>query len=90
MNRRTGLASAAWLVFERDLRLAFRRWQQVTHPVVFFVMVATLFPLALSPEPVLLRTLAPGVVWVAALLMDTFPREATKAWISVGPPLLTI
>jgi heme exporter protein B len=75
MNRRTGLASAAWLVFERDLRLAFRRWQQVTHPVVFFVMVATLFPLALSPEPVLLRTLAPGVVWVAALLSSLLSLE---------------
>lgn len=72
---RTGLFAAAWLVFERDLRLAFRRWQQVTHPVVFFVMVATLFPLALSPEPALLRTLAPGVVWVAALLSSLLSLE---------------
>ena len=68
MSVSTGLGSAAWLVFERDVRLAFRRWQQLAHPVVFFVMVATLFPLALSPEPSLLRNIAPGVVWVAALL----------------------
>jgi heme exporter protein B len=75
----TSLGQAAWLVFERDVRLAFRRWEQVTHPVVFFVMVATLFPLALSPESSLLRNIAPGVVWVAALLssllaLDTLLR----------------
>jgi heme exporter protein B len=68
MSGTTGLGRAAWLTFERDLRLAFRRWQQLAHPVAFFVMVATLFPLALSPEPSLLRNIAPGVVWVAALL----------------------
>jgi heme exporter protein B len=71
----TGLARAAWLVFERDVRLAFRRWEQVTHPVVFFVMVATLFPLALSPEPALLRLVAPGIVWVAALLSSLLALE---------------
>lgn len=75
----TSLPHAAWLVLERELRLAFRRWEQITHPVVFFVMMATLFPLALSPEPALLRTLAPGVVWVGALLasllaLDTLYR----------------
>jgi heme exporter protein B len=72
----TGLGRAAWLVFERDVRLAFRRWEQVTHPVVFFVMVATLFPLALSPEPSLLRNIAPGVVWVAALLSSLLALES--------------
>ena len=71
----TGLGRAAWLVFERDLRLAFRRWEQVTHPVVFFVMIATLFPLALSPETSLLRNIAPGVVWVAALLSSLLALE---------------
>jgi heme exporter protein B len=72
----TGLLPAAWLVFERDLRLAFRRWEQVTHPVVFFIMVATLFPLALSPEPALLRIIAPGVVWAAALLSSLLALDA--------------
>ncbi|MBS0395237.1 MAG: heme exporter protein CcmB [Proteobacteria bacterium] len=67
---------AAWLVLERDLRLAFRRWEQVTHPVMFFLMVATLFPLALSPEPALLRTIAPGVVWVGALLSALLALES--------------
>ena len=72
----TGLGRAAWLVFERDVRLAFRRWEQVTHPVVFFVMVATLFPLALSPELSLLRNIAPGVVWVAALLSSLLALDS--------------
>jgi len=72
----TGLGRAAWLVFERDVRLAFRRWEQVTHPVVFFVMVASLFPLALSPEPSLLRSIAPGVVWVAALLSSMLALDS--------------
>jgi heme exporter protein B len=71
-----GLGRAAWLVFERDVRLAFRRWEQVTHPVVFFVMVTTLFPLALSPQTSLLRTLAPGAVWVAALLSCLLALES--------------
>ena len=72
----TGLMRAAWLVFERDVRLALRRWEQVSHPVVFFAMVATLFPLALSPEPALLRSIAPGVVWVAALLSSLLALDA--------------
>ena len=72
----TSLPRAAWLVLERDLKLALRRWEQVTHPVVFFIMVATLFPLALSPEPALLRSIAPGVVWVGALLSSLLALES--------------
>ncbi len=49
MSRTTTL-SAALLVYRRDLLLAQRHWGQVAQPLVFFVMVATLFPLALSPE----------------------------------------
>lgn len=71
-----GLGRAAWLVFERDVRLAFRRWEQVTHPVVFFLMVTTLFPLAISPSDELLRTVAPGIVWVGALLSSLLALES--------------
>ena len=55
-------------LFTRELRLALRRRTDTLATVFFFVVVVTLFPLAISPEPRLLRTLAPGVVWVAALL----------------------
>lgn len=55
-------------VIGRDLRLAMRRRGDVLNYLVFFVIVVTLFPLGVGPEPALLRTMAPGVVWVAALL----------------------
>ena len=55
-------------VFMRDLRLAMRRRADTAAALFFFVIVASLFPLGVGPEPALLRTMAPGVVWVAALL----------------------
>jgi heme exporter protein B len=55
-------------VFMRDLRLAVRRRADTAAALFFFVIVASLFPLGVGPEPALLRTMAPGVVWVAALL----------------------
>ncbi|MBX3702723.1 MAG: heme exporter protein CcmB [Steroidobacteraceae bacterium] len=61
-------ASAMILMYRRDLVLAFRHWDQIAQPVVFFAMVTTLFPLALDPELGALRELAGGVLWVAALL----------------------
>ncbi|HEY7753543.1 MAG TPA: heme exporter protein CcmB [Steroidobacteraceae bacterium] len=56
------------LMYRRDLVLAFRHWDQIAQPVVFFAMVTTLFPLAISPELGQLRELAGGILWVAALL----------------------
>lgn len=52
----------------RDLRLSFRRRGDVLNHLVFFVIVVTLFPLGVGAEPNLLRTMAAGIVWVAALL----------------------
>lgn len=60
----------------RDLRIAFRRPGEVMTPAMFFVLVTTLFPLGLSPQPELLRTIAPGVVWVAALLAGLIGQES--------------
>ncbi len=71
----TGLLAAGRLLYARDLKLAFRRWEQITQPVVFFLMVTTLFPLALSPETSQLRQVAPGVLWVAALLSALLALE---------------
>jgi heme exporter protein B len=67
---------AGRLLFERDLRLAMRRWDQVADPLVFFLMVTTLFPLALSPELSRLRDVAPGVLWVAALLSSLLAADS--------------
>jgi heme exporter protein B len=57
-----------YCVIRRDLLLAFRRRADVLTTLVFFVIVATLFPLGVGPEQALLRTMAPGILWVAALL----------------------
>ena len=55
-------------VFVRDLRGVLRRRTDAVAALVFFVIVVSLFPLAVGADPALLRTMAPGVVWVAALL----------------------
>ncbi len=56
-----------WIVW-RDLILAWRRRADVLSTLFFFVIVVSLFPLGIGPETQLLRSIAPGVVWVAALL----------------------
>lgn len=55
-------------VVRRDLLLAFRRRSDILITVFFFVIVVSLFPLGIGPEPELLRVMAPGILWVAALL----------------------
>ncbi len=55
-------------VLRRDLLLAMRRRADVLTTFFFFVMVVSLFPLGVGPEPGTLRTIAPGVIWVAALM----------------------
>lgn len=56
------------LVMRRDLILAMRRRADVLTTLIFFVMVVSLFPLGVGPEMEMLRNMAPGVVWVSALL----------------------
>lgn len=63
-----GLLDAMASVIARDLRIAMRRRADVMTSLIFFVIVVSLFPLGIGADPVLLRTLGPGVVWVAALL----------------------
>src|SRR5512140_99610 len=59
---------ALWAVVRRDLLLAMRRKTEVLTALFFFVIVTSLFPLGIGPEPALLRKIAPGVLWVGALL----------------------
>lgn len=56
------------LLLARETRLLIRRPAELLNPLVFFAIVIALFPLAVGPEAQLLQTLAPGLVWVAALL----------------------
>lgn len=55
-------------LFKRDLLLAFRSRGDLLNPLMFFLMVSSLFPLAVSPDPKFLGEIAPGVIWVGALL----------------------
>ncbi len=71
-----GLGQAFVAQLVRDLRLGFRHIGQAANPLVFFIMVTTLFPLALSPSPQLLSAIAPGVVWVSALLASLLAAES--------------
>ena len=59
----------------RDIRLALRKRGQLVQPLAFFAIVTTLFPLGISPELSRLRDVAPGVLWVAALLSSLLALE---------------
>lgn len=67
--------AATRLALLRDLHLAFRRGGQLVQPLAFFAIVTVLFPLSTSPEPAQLRELAPGALWVAALLASLLALE---------------
>lgn len=60
--------NAVVAVARRDLLMVMRRKSEVLTALFFFVIVTSLFPLGIGPEPALLRKIAPGVLWVAALL----------------------
>jgi len=63
-----GLMDATVQIIRRDLLIVFRRRADALTTVFFFVVVTSLFPLGIGPEPAVLRVIAPGVLWVAALL----------------------
>jgi heme exporter protein B len=67
MSRPTPVAAFVALL-RRDFLLAYRRRSELLQPLVFLLVVITLFPLGVGPSPQLLATIAPGVIWIAALL----------------------
>lgn len=71
----TPVLHAARLILARDLHLAFRRPGELLQPLVFFAIVTTLFPLAITPQLSQLRQVAPGVVWIGALLASLLALE---------------
>lgn len=60
--------NAILAIIRRDLLLAMRRKSEVLTALFFFIIVVSLFPLGIGPETALLRKIAPGILWVAALL----------------------
>jgi len=73
---RVGAWEAFLLVVHRELCLSFRRPEQLFQPLVFFLIVTTLFPLGLSLQLSALRDIAPGVLWVAALLSSLLSLDS--------------
>ena len=92
-----GLSSLAVTVLARELRLAWRRWDQVVQPLLFFIIVALLFSLASDAGQDELRRMGPGVVWVAAMLASLLSLESLfrpdvedgtmEQWVLSGQPL---
>ena len=84
-------------IFLRELRLAARRPTDALGGLLFFVLVGTLFPLALGPDANLLQQVAPGVMWVAALLAVLLGQHrlfesdwadgSLEQWLLVPAPL---
>lgn len=62
------LSRAFYFLLKRDLTLAMRRRSEAVNPLLFFVLVITLFPLGVGARVQLLQAMAPGIIWVAALL----------------------
>lgn len=62
-------------IIRRELLIAFRRQADIFNPLWFFIIVITLFPLSIGPEPNLLARIAAGIVWVAALLSALLSLE---------------
>ncbi|OEE72629.1 heme exporter protein CcmB [Vibrio ordalii] len=63
------------MIIHRELLIAFRRQADIFNPLWFFIIVITLFPLSIGPEPALLARIAAGIVWVAALLSALLSLE---------------
>jgi len=62
------MLNAFYHLLIRDLRLALRSRHELANPLIFFILVVSLFPLAISPTTEALQAMAPGVIWVSALL----------------------
>ena len=76
MNEKNTLFNWIKLVLKRDLVLSFKKIATFMVPLVFFLIVITLFPLALGTEGSFLSTLSSGVIWVAALLASLLAVES--------------
>ncbi|WP_261893973.1 heme exporter protein CcmB [Vibrio cyclitrophicus] len=69
------MISSMTTIIRRELLIAFRRQADIFNPLWFFIIVITLFPLSIGPEPNLLARIAAGIVWVAALLSALLSLE---------------
>lgn len=68
-----------WAFLRRDLLLINRRRGEIASPLIFFIMAATFVPLATTPDAELLKDIAPGIIWVMALLATLLSAESLFA-----------
>ncbi len=68
MSNQVSLWQAFCVVLRRDVTIAFRQRSDMFNPIIFFLMVVTMMPLGISPQASTLAELAPGLLWVVALL----------------------
>ncbi|OOF41321.1 heme exporter protein CcmB [Rodentibacter trehalosifermentans] len=89
-----------WEIVKRELQIAMRKRAEILNPLWFFLIVITLFPLVIGPDPVLLSRIAPGIAWVAALLSallsferlfrdDFIDGSLEQLMLTTQPPVLT-
>jgi len=71
----SSLTQAFGLLLKRDLVLALRRRAEMVNPLLFFVLITSLFPLGFGADTSLLRAAGPGLIWVAALLAALLSLE---------------
>lgn len=98
MNATAGTAFTALL--RRDLLLAYRRRSEVLLPLIFLLVVVSLFPMGVGPAPQKLASMAAGVIWIAALLATVlsldnlfrsdFEDGSVEQWVLAGHPLTLI
>ena len=72
---RSTLAGAVVATLRRDLLIAYKRKNDLFNPFMFFVLVATLFPIGISPEPEALGEISAGVLWISALLASLLAMD---------------
>jgi heme exporter protein B len=71
----TSTAQAFLATLKRDLLIAYKRKNDMVNPFMFFLIVATLFPIGISPEPERLSEIAAGVLWISALLASLLAMD---------------
>ena len=74
--KRTTTIKAFQATLRRDLLIAYKRKNEVVNPFMFFLIVATLFPIGISPEPDRLSEIAAGVLWISTLLASLLAMDS--------------
>ncbi len=76
MSERSSLPVAFLALLRRDLVLGYRYLADVANPLLLFLIVVTLFPMAMGPDKSVLQGFAPGIIWVAAILASSLSLDS--------------